>query len=283
MKTYMSKGMHPPKAYKNDEFLNSRAARKIRVLCEMSEPEVRFKEENIQDTLVYFGSARSIPEVEAKAKLEEVEQSIKDPKNPTPEEAATLSKAKALLKLAPYYDAAVELSARMTTWSISLRNSKLRFISCTGGGPGMMEAANRGAYNAKGASIGLGISLPFEQEINAYVTPDLAFEFHYFFVRKYWFAYWAKAIVVFPGGFGTMDEFFELMTLIQTGKISKKMPIILYGKKFWNDILNFEAFVEWGVISPTDLDLFKIVDTVEEAEAYLISELSALYLDKKDS
>jgi|TARA_B110000037_G_scaffold222664_1_gene298660 uncharacterized protein (TIGR00730 family) len=274
----MSKEIHPPKAYKNDDFLNSGAARNIRVLCEMSEPEARFKEENIQDTLVYFGSARSIPEVEAKANLEGLEKALKDPANPSTAETGAISKAKAQLKLAPYYDAAVELSSRMTKWSIALRNPQLRFISCTGGGPGMMEAANRGAQNAKGASIGLGISLPFEQGLNPYVTPDLAFEFHYFFVRKYCFAYWAKAIVVFPGGFGTMDELFELMTLIQTGKISKKMPIVLFGAKFWNDILNFDAFVEWGVISPSDLDLFKIVDTVEEAEEFLIAELSALYL-----
>jgi hypothetical protein len=143
----------------------------------------------------------------------------------------------------------------------------------------MMEAANRGAMEANGASIGLGISLPFEQGLNPYITPELAFEFHYFFVRKYWFAYWAKALVIFPGGFGTMDEFFELMTLLQTGKISKKLPIILYGSEFWNDILNFKAFEDWGVISPTDLDLFKIVDTVDEAESYLTTSLTDMYLN----
>lgn len=276
----MPKDIHPPKAYNNEAFLNSSAARKIRVLCEMTEPEERFANKNIKDTIVYFGSARSVSEIEAKAALEGLKASIKNPADPSPAEREALRKAKAQLKLAPYYEAAVELSARMTRWSISLRDPQHRFMSCTGGGPGMMEAANRGASEAKGASIGLGISLPFEQGMNPYVTPDLAFEFHYFFVRKYCFAYWAKAIVVFPGGFGTMDEFFELMTLIQTGKISKKIPIILYGTQFWNDILNFDAFVEWGVISPSDLELFKIVDTVDEAETFLIAELSGLYLKK---
>ena len=196
----------------------------------------------------------------------------------SPDQAKALRKAEAAVKLAPYYDAAVDLAKRMTLWSKSLRNREHRFLVCTGGGPGMMEAANRGAKEAAGASIGLGISLPFEQGINPYVTRDLAFEFHYFFVRKYWFAYWAKALVVFPGGFGTMDELFELLTLIQTRKVEKRLPIVLYGSEFWNDILNFEAFVNWGVISPEDLSLFKIIDSVEEAADYLQKMLTELHL-----
>jgi uncharacterized protein (TIGR00730 family) len=268
----------PPKAYKNTAFLNSHAGRKIRVLCEMTEPEERFKEENIKDTIVFFGSARSLPFDRAQTELAELETKQKGRRDLTPEEERALRKAKAAVQLAPYYDDAVELAKRMTLWSKSLRNKEHRFIVCTGGGPGMMEAANRGAKEAAGASIGLGISLPFEQSLNEYVTRDLAFEFHYFFVRKYWFAYWAKALVVFPGGFGTMDELFELLTLIQTQKIQKTMPIVLYGSKFWNSILNFEAFVEWGVISASDLDLFRIIDSVDEAEAFLTEELTAAHL-----
>lgn len=269
----------PPKAYRNEAFLNSRAARKIRVLCEMSEPEERFKEEHIEDTVVFFGSARSVRAEVATERLLAAEAAHKAVSNEETE--AALAKARSLVKLAPFHEDAIALSREMTLWSKSLPTREHRFIVCTGGGPGMMEAANQGAKEAGGASIGLGISLPFEQGLNAFVTPDLGFEFHYFFVRKYWFAYWAKALVVFPGGFGTMDELFELMTLVQTGKISKKMPIVLYGKEFWNDILNFEAYAKWGVISPKDLELFKICDSVEEARDYLVDELTRLYLTPK--
>lgn len=268
----------PTKAYKNLDFLNGHDARKIRVLCELTEPEARFAKENIEDTISIFGSARSKSTADATAAWEALQAKYPDRSNLSEEAMAELRQAKAILRLAPFYDAAVELAKRMTRWSKALRHKEHRFIVCTGGGPGMMEAANRGAKEAGGASIGLGISLPFEQGVNAYVTPDLAFEFHYFFVRKYWFAYWAKALVVFPGGFGTMDELFELLTLIQTRKIEKTVPIVLFGSEFWNSILNFEAFVEWGVISPEDLDRFKIIDTVDEAEAYLTKVLTEVYL-----
>lgn len=268
----------PPKAYKNDAFLNSPEARKIRVLCEMTEPEIRFARESIQDTIVFFGSARSVEPKVAEEHFKSVEAEIGDKTDLSPEEEVALRKARALLRLAPYYQAAVELSEAMTRWSMSLEDQSRRFIVCTGGGPGMMEAANRGAHNAGSPTIGLGISLPFEQELNQYVTPDLQFEFHYFFIRKYWLAYWAKALVVFPGGFGTMDELFELLTLEQTRKITKQMPIVLYGREFWEEILNFDAFVEWGVISPQDLSLFRICDSVEEARDYLIEEFTRLYL-----
>jgi uncharacterized protein (TIGR00730 family) len=270
----------PPKAYKNPAFLNSPEARKIRVLCEMTEPERRFAEENIKDTIVFFGSARSLGSAQAATALAAVKAELEGVEELSPEEAKRLRRAEAGVSLAPYYEAALELAKRMTLWSKSLRNREHRFLVCTGGGPGMMEAANRGAKEAAGASIGLGISLPFEQGINAYVTRDLAFEFHYFFVRKYWLAYWAKALVVFPGGFGTMDELFELLTLIQTHKVQKKLPIVLFGSAFWNDILNFEAFVKWGVISPEDLSLFRIIDSVDEAEAYLRETLTEYHLKK---
>lgn len=273
----------PPKAYKNDAYLNSREARKIRVLCEMSEPEDRFRKQNIEDTLVFFGSARSVTTEEAKRRHAAAEAAVAASDSPSEDALAALEKANNLVRLAPYHDAAIELSREMTVWSKNLPTHDHRFIVCTGGGPGMMEAANQGAKEAGGASIGLGISLPFEQGLNEFVTHDLSFEFHYFFVRKYWFAYWAKALVVFPGGFGTMDELFELMTLVQTGKISKKMPIVLYGREFWNDILNFEAYVKWGVVSPKDLKLFTICDSVEEARDYLVNELTRLYLQPTNS
>jgi len=266
------------KAYNNAEFLNSPDARKIRVLCEMTEPEARFKEENIEDTIIFFGSARSIPQAVADKDLAELEAQFGAQGPQSSEEKKALHTAQLKVRMAPYYEAAVQLAQKMTLWSKQIKGSQHRFIVCTGGGPGMMEAANKGAKSAGGASIGLGISLPFEQGLNEYISEDLGFEFHYFFVRKYWFAFWAKAIVVFPGGFGTMDEFFEIITLIQTQKIDKKIPIILFGSTFWNSILNFEAFVEWGVISPEDLDLFKIIDSVDEAKEYLTGQLTELYL-----
>ncbi|MFW6354485.1 MAG: TIGR00730 family Rossman fold protein [Verrucomicrobiota bacterium] len=274
----MSDNLTPPKAYNNLAFLNSQDARKIRVLCEMSEPEQRFRELKIEDTIVFFGSARSRPSKQAEADLETARAAVADPENPTPEERRALYRAESTHRLAPYHDAAVELARRMTAWSLGLENGNRRFLVCTGGGPGMMEAANEGAAAAGGKSLGLGISLPFEQGLNPHVTPELAFEFHYFFVRKYWFAYWAKALIVFPGGFGTMDELFELLTLVQTRKIEKAMPILLYGSAFWTSILNFEEFVKWGVVAPEDLDRFKIVDSVEEAEQFLVDELSRHYL-----
>ena len=274
----MSPNPTPEKAYKNQLFLNGREARKIRVLCEMTEPEVRFRDHHIEDTIVFFGSARSLATPEADKLLAEVEAGIASAKALTPEQARALAKAKAARRLAPYYDAAVELARRMTRWSEDLKDPKHRFIVCTGGGPGMMEAANRGATEAGGPSIGLGISLPFEQGVNAWVTPELAFEFHYFFVRKYWLAYWAKALIVFPGGFGTMDELFELLTLIQTRKMQKDVPVVLFGSAFWADIINFDAFVEWGVISPEDLHLFKIIDSVDEAYDYLTQILTERHL-----
>ncbi|MCD8481342.1 MAG: LOG family protein [Verrucomicrobia bacterium] len=266
----------PPKAYKNLDFLNSAAARKIRVLCELTEPELRFREENIRDTIVMFGSARLKHPDDAKRELDLVEAAAAA--NPSEDFSEKLRLARIMVRSSKYYLATMQLAEELTKWSIGLKDKQKRFIVCSGGGPGIMEAANRGAKNVGGASIGLGISLPFEQGINKYVTHDLQFEFHYFFVRKYWFVYLAKALIVFPGGFGTMDELFETLTLIQTHKISKKMPIVLFGSEFWNSILNFDSFVEWGVISPTDLSLFKIIDSVDEARDYIIEFLTREYL-----
>lgn len=268
----------PQKAYKNLEFLNSPEARQIRILCELEETERRFREENVEDTIVMFGSARTLPLEEARKALEAVEARLAKIPHPTPADLEALRLAKANLKNAPYYDQAAQLSEELTRWSMSLPDKRRRFLVCSGGGPGIMEAANRGAKRIGGASVGLGISLPFEQSLNPYITHDLQFEFHYFFIRKYWFIYLAKALVVFPGGFGTMDELFETLTLIQTRKVQKRMPIVLYGAAFWKDLINFEAFIEWGVISKSDLDLFRIIDTVEEARDWIIEVLTEEHL-----
>ena len=273
----------PPKAYKNLEFLNSPEARQIRILCELEETERRFRQENIEDTIVMFGSARTIPLEEAKSRLAGLEKSFAGKKRLSAKDKRELQQAKARLKNAPYYDKTMELSYELTKWSMSLPDHRKRFIVCSGGGPGIMEAANRGARKAGGASIGLGISLPFEQSLNPYITRNLQFEFHYFFVRKYWFIYLAKALVVLPGGFGTMDELFETLTLIQTHKLQKRLPIVLFGKEFWEDLINFDAFVEWGVISESDLDLFRIVDSVAEARDYIVDFLTRKHLSTNNS
>lgn len=269
----------PLKAYKNLDFLNSSPARSIRVLCEMTEPGLRFAEENVEDTIVLFGSARIKPLAIAEKQLATAQATIKDPENLTPDEARSLHAAECAVQSAPYYEAAVQLSESLTKWSMSLSGEHQdRFLVCSGGGPGIMEAANRGAHNVGGKSVGLGISLPFEQGVNEYIPDDLKFEFHYFFVRKYWFVLLAKALIAFPGGFGTMDELFETLTLVQTKKIEKVPPIVLFGSEFWNSVCNFDALVKWGTISPEDVDLFKIVDSVEEAHDYIVECLTQRFL-----
>jgi len=269
----------PLKAYKNLSFLNSDPARNIRVLCEMTEPGLRFAKQNVEDTIVLFGSARTKPIVVAEKELATIKDTIKDPENLTAEEKRSLQQAEYAIKSAPYYDAAAQLSESLTRWSMSLsKEHQRRFLICSGGGPGIMEAANLGAHNAGGKSVGLGISLPFEQGVNEYIPKELQFEFHYFFVRKYWFVLLAKALVAFPGGFGTMDELFETLTLVQTKKIEEVPPIVLFGSDFWNDVCDFDALVKWGTISSEDVDLFKIVDTVEEAHDYIVDCLTERFL-----
>jgi uncharacterized protein (TIGR00730 family) len=269
----------PIKAYKDLNFLNSDEARNIRVLCEMTEPGLRFAKEKIKDTIVLFGSARIMPIDVAQAKLEDIQAAIGDPDNLTAAEKRALHLAQSAVKAAPYYNMAVELAEELTKWSMSLpEKDQRRFIICSGGGPGIMEAANRGAHNVGGKSVGLGISLPFEQGVNEYIPDVLQFEFHYFFVRKYWFVLLAKALVAFPGGFGTMDELFETLTLVQTGKVTEPPPIVLFGSEFWHSVVNFESLIEWGTISRADLDLFKVVDTVEQARDYIIEQLTARFL-----
>ena len=277
--THSSRDEWPLKAYKNLDFLNSDPARNIRVLCEMTEPGLRFAKQNVEDTIVLFGSARTKPIVVAEKELATIKDTIKDPENLTAEEKRSIQQAEYAIKSAPYYDAAAQLSESLTRWSMSLsKEHQRRFLICSGGGPGIMEAANLGAHNAGGKSVGLGISLPFEQGVNEYIPKELQFEFHYFFVRKYWFVLLAKALVAFPGGFGTMDELFETLTLVQTKKIEKVPPIVLFGSDFWNDVCDFDALVKWGTISPEDVDLFKIVDTVEEAHDYIVDCLTERFL-----
>ena len=277
--THSSRDEWPLKAYKNLDFLNSDPARNIRVLCEMTEPGLRFAKQNVEDTIVLFGSARTKPIVVAEKELATIKDTIKDPENLTAEEKRSLQQAEYAIKSAPYYDAAAQLSESLTRWSMSLsKDHQRRFLICSGGGPGIMEAANLGAHNAGGKSVGLGISLPFEQGVNEYIPKELQFEFHYFFVRKYWFVLLAKALVAFPGGFGTMDELFETLTLVQTKKIEEVPPIVLFGSEFWNDVCDFDALVKWGTISSEDVDLFKIVDTVEEAHDYIVDCLTERFL-----
>jgi uncharacterized protein (TIGR00730 family) len=275
-----NKHPEPEKAYKNLEFLNSSDARIIRILAEFLEPMQRFKKQKIYDTIVFFGSARTKSPDQANQELESVLDRISQAgKKDDSVLMGELDHAKNQVFLSRYYKDAVELARRMTEWSKAL-NSVHRFVICSGGGPGMMEAANKGAVEAGGMSIGLNISLPMEQGSNPYITPDLNFEFHYFFMRKFWFVYLAKALIIFPGGFGTLDELFEVLTLIQTEKVLKRMPIVIYGSEYWKQIINFDNMVKYGVISREDLDLLQFCDSVDEAFEYLKGELTKLYLEE---
>ncbi len=254
----------PSKAYKNHEFLMSPDAREIRILSEFLEPKARFRRNKIKDTIVFFGSARIIPRHIAEKNLE----ILKKEDNPDQD---MIKKCKKDLENSRYYEDAVELSKRITSWCLKRYNTPDRLVICSGGGPGIMEAANKGASLAGGMSIGLNISLPFEQFSNPYIDDKLNFEFHYFFMRKFWFAYLAKAMVIFPGGFGTLDELMELLTLVQTEKIKKGIKILIYDRKYWSNILNFEKLAEYNMISESDLDLFKFCDSIEELEEELIT------------
>ena len=265
----------PLKAYKNLDFIKSEKARFIRILCELFEPEERFKENRIEKTIVLFGSARTKPLKEAEAQLKSINGLIA--KAPEPKEALLKQREQAEidLKSSKYYEAARELSAKLTEWSQSLPEKDRLFI-CSGGGPGIMEAANRGAFEAEGKSVGLGISLPFEQRVNDYIPKELQFEFKYFFIRKYWFVMLAKSLVAFPGGFGTLDELFETLTLMQTRKVNGKAPIVLFGKEFWEELINFNTLAKWGMISEKDLSYIRITDSVEDAFQIVVTQVQKL-------
>jgi uncharacterized protein (TIGR00730 family) len=263
-------------AYQNEPFLNSPDGRILRMLAEYQEPLARFRREQIQDTVVFFGSARFQGSKEAAEKLASLGQSH-DAASAAQLEAE-LKRAQAGIDMARYYEDARKLAHMLTKWSIQIPARRHRFVVTTGGGPGIMEAANLGAHEAGGKTIGLNIQLPFEQYPNQYITPSLNFQFHYFFMRKFWFAYLAKGLVIFPGGFGTMDELFEILTLAQTDKLAKKILVIIYGSEYWNRIINFQAFVDAGTVSPQDLELFKIVDNPEDAFEFLREGLTKYHL-----
>ena len=263
-----------PVPYENERFLSSPDGRILRILAEYQEPLARFRREQIQDTVVFFGSARFQGQKAATEGLAAIGE-----KHATPAQLQEdLKRAQATLDTACYYDDARQLAHMLTKWSINIPARRHRFVVTTGGGPGIMEAANLGAHEAGGKSIGLNIQLPFEQHPNQFITPSLNFQFHYFFMRKFWFAYLAKGLVIFPGGFGTMDELFEILTLAQTEKLAKKILVIIYGSEYWNKIINFQAFVDAGTISPPDLELFKIVDNPEEAFEFLRDGLTKYHL-----
>lgn len=281
-----------PLAYQNDDFLDSPDGRLIRIMAEYSEPIARFRRERIQDTVVFFGSARfsardvasrelkllantgsteAAPEAEQPATLDEVESGEAT--------ALQLTRAAAAVEMAGYYEAARKLAHLLTDWAKTLPGRRHRFVVTSGGGPGIMEAANRGAYEAGGKTIGLNIKLPFEQYPNPYITPELNFNFHYFFMRKYWFAYLAKALVIFPGGFGTLDEMFELLTLAQTHKLAKPITVVIYGSKYWKNVIDLELLADKGAIALADLDLFQFADTPEDAFRILKDGLTKNHLN----
>jgi uncharacterized protein (TIGR00730 family) len=260
-----------PHAYEDQEFLESDEARPLRILAEYLDPLRRFKKHNIQDTVVFFGSARVPSRMLARRNLTRARDAAG---RHSAEYKAALKRSEKALEWSQYYEDARSLAKLLTAWSLSLDSARNRFVVCSGGGPGIMEAANRGAHEAGGKSIGLNIRLPFEQAPNRYVTKDLLFQFHYFFMRKFWFAYLAKALVIFPGGFGTIDEMFEILTLAQTRKLSKKLLVILYGTAYWDQVLNLHPLEEWGAINPQDLKLLCRVDSVPKAFEELKNHLT---------
>src|SRR5437773_3023602 len=269
--------MTQPVAYLYPEFLESAEARPIRILAEYLEPLRRFKEQKIQDTVVFFGSARIDSRERAERALATLRaRGVRDANGLY---VGELKKSRKALEWARYYEEARELARLLTTWSGSLPSENHRFVVTSGGGPGIMEAANRGAREAGGKTIGLNIRLPYEQGANPYITEGLHFEFHYFFMRKFWFAYLSTAMVIFPGGFGTCDELFEILTLAQTDKLSKKLAVILYGSEYWKQVLNLEPMAEWGAIAEQDLDLLYHADTPTEAFEILRDHLVEHHLE----
>src|SRR6202795_3574571 len=265
-----------PLAYENPQFINSPDGRILRILAEYQEPLSRFRREQIQDTVVFFGSARFEGAAAAQKNLAAVEKNAA--KLPLPQQEKEMKRALAAVEMARYYEDARRLAHLLTKWSIQIPARRHRFVVTTGGGPGIMEAANLGAYEAGGKNIGLNINLPFEQNPNPYITPALNFEFHYFFMRKFWFAYLAKALVIFPGGFGPIDELFEILTLAQTQKLAKKILVVIYGSEYWKRLINFDVMIDAGTIAASDLDLFHMADSPEEGFEFLRDGLTKYHL-----
>jgi uncharacterized protein (TIGR00730 family) len=268
------------KAYKSPRFLNSPDARVLRILAEYMEPLQRLRRHQVKDTIVFFGSARAISRKEAEKKYQSICRKINRQSSSANALQTEFEESKRLLHLAEYYEDAKNLAGKLTKWSLGLKHNQ-RFVICSGGGGGIMEAANRGAKEAGGPSIGMNISIPFEQALNPFISDDLDFEFHYFFMRKFWVIYLAKAVVIFTGGFGTMDELFEVLTLIQTQKVRKRVPIMIYGEEYWNKVFNFDSMLEMGTISKEDLDLCVFSSNVGEAFEYLRTELTDRFLKKR--
>jgi len=258
-----------PLAYENPDFLNSPDGRVLRIMSEYVEPLARFRREQIQDTVVFFGSARFHSLEDARRAMEEAGSSA---------DQAAQKMIHARMDMARYYEDSRRMAFLLSEWASHIPARRRRFVVTTGGGPGIMEAANRGAREAGAKTIGLNIRLPFEQSPNPYITPALNLEFHYFFMRKFWFAYLAKALVIFPGGFGTLDELFEILTLAQTQKLAKKILVVIYGREYWDKLVNFQTMIDAGAISPRDLELFKVVDTPEEGFEYLREGLTQYHL-----
>src|SRR5467141_1818008 len=253
----------PTKAYQNPGFLESKDARALRLLAESLEPKRRFDYHNVDDTIVFMGSARLKSREAAEEALRAAEAA-----------GPGVEAARMALKMSAYYEAARSLAFRLTNWSKELDRKERRFVVCTGGGPGIMEAANRGAAEAHGVNVGLTISIPTEEFDNPYVTRELAFHFHYFFMRKFWFAYLAKAVIVFPGGYGTLDELFELLTLVQTRKMRKPLPIVLFGTEYWREVVDFDALARHGTIDAEDIELVHRTDSVDDAYEWIVAQLA---------
>ena len=263
-------------AYQDRVFMESTAARPLRILAEYIDPINRLRRAGVGDTIVMFGSARIRPRDRALADLKKVQAAARGRR--TPEWSTKIGAAKSIVGMSRYYEEARELSRRITAWAMTLGAQPRRFVICSGGGPGIMEAANRGAAEAGGSSIGLSIQLPHEQRPNPYISPDLNFCFHYFFMRKLWFAQMAKALIVFPGGFGTMDELWEMLTLMQTGKLSSRHLILIYGRKYWNRVVNWRHMVRTGTVSEKEFKMLQFTDTVDDAFDHVRGEMEKYHL-----
>lgn len=264
----------PRLAYQNPRFMESGEARPLRLLGEYLEPRLRLRRAGVEHTVVFFGSARIHPREEALRRLHALEGDGRD--GGSAHRAAELKRARMDLKMSRYYEDARVLARLLTHWALSLKNGSRFLVVCSGGGPGIMEAANRGAHEAGGKSIGLNIKLPLEQRPNPYITPELSFLFRYFFMRKLWFAQPARALIVFPGGFGTMDELWEFLTLIQTHKMGHRVSILMYGSKFWKRAINFDWLLEAGTVEEDDLKLLRFADTPQEAFEMVRQDLSRI-------